>query len=91
MENYSLRIENLLSELYPDAKGTRALIAKDPYEQIFNILNGRVSLKILGDFSMWYSGISGKSIDILCDNNYDLEKLIYDLKQIVEIVQNENN
>ena len=36
MEDYSLRIENLLCELSPSMKGMRALIAKNPYLVNYN-------------------------------------------------------
>ena len=50
MENYSLRIENLLCELSPEMKGMRVIIAQNPYREIYSVLSGRVSTLELEKF-----------------------------------------
>ena len=50
MENYSLRIENLLCELSPEMKGMRAIITQNPYEEIVKVLIGRVPVRALENF-----------------------------------------
>ena len=84
MEDYSLRIENLLCELSPSMKGMRALIAKNPYLEIFNVLKNRISMKELEKLQMYYQGIKGKSILTLQEDNYDFNILISDLTKIVK-------
>lgn len=84
METYSLRIENLLCKLSPKAKGIRANIAQNPYEEILNILINRIPTITLEKFKLYYQGIKSKTIVDLLNENYDLEKLIADLKDIIE-------
>lgn len=83
MENYSLQLEYLLCRLSPKVSGMRAIIAENPYDEIYNVLNGRVSVKTLEKFALHYQGIAGKSIVDLQSENYDIEKLISDLAKIV--------
>ncbi|MBQ4269095.1 MAG: hypothetical protein IJB97_05540 [Clostridia bacterium] len=87
MEDYSLRIENLLCELSPEMKGMRAIIAQSPYEEIVRVLTGRVSIKTLENFQMRYQGIKNKSIAELKENGYDFKILISDLANIVREVK----
>ena len=84
METYSLRIENLLCKLSPKVKGMRAIIARNPYEEIFNVLNGRISTNSLEKFVMKYQGILGKSITDLQLENYNIDAFIFDLQTIIE-------
>ena len=84
MEDYSLRIENLLCELSPDMKGMRAIIAKNPYAEILNVLSGRMDAKVLERFQTYYRRINGKSIFCLQEENYDFEILISDIAKIVQ-------
>ena len=84
METYALRIENLLCKLSPTIKGMRAIIEQNPYEEILKVLNGRTSTKTFERFQLYYQGIKGKTISNLLDEDYDLEKLIADLKYIIE-------
>ena len=84
METYSLRIENLLCKLSPEMKGMRAIIAQNPYKEIYKVLNGRVLTKILEEFEMSYQGINGKSLADLQVGGYDITILIADLVKIIE-------
>lgn len=90
METYSLRIENLLCSLSNSVKGTRNIIANNLYEEIFKVLFGRISNKELLAFEKRYSGIRGKNILSLCEENYNFETLIFDLKQIIKNNKSEN-
>ena len=83
MEDYSLRIENLLCELSPEMKGMRAIITQNPYEEIVKVLIGRVPVRALENFQMRYQGIKNKSISFLIENGYDFKILISDLANII--------
>ena len=87
MENYSLRIENLLCELSPEMKGMRVIITQNPYREIYNVLSGRVSTLELEKFQKSYQGIDGVSISELQSEGYNIEMLITDLIRIVETVK----
>lgn len=87
MEVYSLKIEYLLCKLSPRMSGMRAVIAENPYDEIYNVLNGRVPVNTLEGFAVHYQGISGKSIVDLQSENYDIEKLISDLAKIVDEIK----
>ena len=87
METYSLEIENLLCKLSPEMKGLRAIIAQNPYQEIYKVLNGRVLTGILEEFKTAYQGVNGNSIADLMADGYDVVALIADLTKIVENVK----
>lgn len=84
MLSYSLKIENLLFKISPNAKGIRALIEKEPYAEVLKVLIGRVSTDELNKFIKYYQGIEGKSITDLTEENYDIDLFILDLEKIIE-------
>ena len=84
METYSLRIEHLLCQIAPETKGMRVIIAKNPYTEILKVLTGRISTKKLEKFRVYYQGIEGKCIPNLQEENYNLEKLITDLTNLIK-------
>jgi hypothetical protein len=90
MERYSLKIEHLLCQISPTAKGMRAIIAQNPYKEILNVLDGRVSIKSLEKFKMYYQGIDGRNIASLQKENYNFEILISDLTKIINNIKGEN-
>ena len=82
--NESLRIEQLLASINSSIKGRRHYIEKNPYSEIINGLNNRVSNSRLEKFKLCYGGIVDKSIAELKNEKYDLEFMIEFLKSIVE-------
>ena len=87
MEDYSLRIENLLCELSPEMKGMRAIITHNPYEEIVKVLIGRVPVRALENFQMRYQGIKNKDISFLMEMDYDFKMLLSDLKNIISEIK----
>ncbi|MBE5737500.1 MAG: hypothetical protein E7348_03775 [Clostridiales bacterium] len=84
METYSLRIEELLNQISLETKNSRLIIAKSPYDEIVKVLNGRISSKSFEHFVLSYQAISGKSIDNLQAEDFDIELMINNLSKIIK-------
>ena len=84
METCSLRIEHLLCQIAPETKGMRVIVAKNPYTEILKVLTGRISTKKLEKLRVNYQGIEGECLANLQEENYDLEKLITDLINLIK-------
>ena len=83
-ENYSRRIEALLRKVKGDSYRKSDEILLDPYKEIFLALEYRVPQEKLEKFELWYQAIEGQSLQELLDDNYDMEKLLQDIRQLVE-------
>ena len=83
-KEYSLLIENLLQKINPSIRNKSDEILTDPYKEIIIAVEYRVSQKKLERFQLCFQGISGKSLQELVDENYDVNQLLKDLQQLVE-------
>ena len=83
-KEYSLLIENLLQKINPSIRNKSDEILTDPYKEIIIAVKYRVSQKKLEQFQLCFQGISGKSLQELVDENYDVNQLLKDLQQLVE-------
>ncbi len=83
-KNYSLRIEALLRKVKdPSYKGSDEILL-DAYKEIILVLECRVPQEKLDRFKLHYQAISGKKLQELIDENYDVEQLLNDLKEMIE-------
>ena len=82
--NYSRRIEALLCKVNGPSYRKSDEILLDPYKEIFLALEYRVPKEKLDRFKLWYQAIEGQSLQELIDDNYDMEKFLRDIRQLVE-------
>ncbi len=83
-KNYSLRIEALLRKVKDSSYKGSDEILLDPYKEIFSVLECRVPQQKLDRFKLCYQAISGKTLQELIDENYDVERLLNDLRELIE-------
>ena len=82
--NYALRIEALLRKVKdPSYKGSDKILL-DPYKEIILVLEYRVPQQKLDRFKLCYQAINGKTLQELIDENYDVERLLNDLRELIE-------
>ena len=82
-KEYSILIENQLRKVNTGMYGSSDQILINPYEVIVNALSFRVSEKMLQQFKASYKPIKRLSLQHLIDNNFDIEKIIDDIKIII--------
>lgn len=83
VKQYALKIEYLLRIINPQRKYGCDDIELNPYMAIFQELNGRISSLLLERFIAYHKAIEGKSLLSLISSNYNIEKIISDLEDIV--------
>ncbi len=83
-KEYSILIEKLLRRINPSMEGKSSEILLDPYGEIVSAVEYRVPVEKLEKFVLYYQGISGKSLQKLIDESYDVGQLLKDLRQVVE-------
>ena len=80
----SLRIEALLCEVNSAMYGKSDDILLNPYEEIVSAIEHRISQEKLEKFRLYYQVASGQSLQELIDENYDLELLLNDLRDLIK-------
>ena len=88
VKNYALRIEALLCEINGSMYQKSDEILSDPYEVIVSAIEFRVSQTDFEKFKMGYQAISGQSLQKLIEENYDVEKLLKDLRNLIANINN---
>ena len=83
-KEYSILIENLLIKINPEMYLKSDQISLSPYDAIISVLSCRVSQEKLDRFKLYYQAISGKMLQELIDENYDVERLLNDLREMIE-------
>ena len=79
----ALKIENLLRKVNPQRKYGCDDIELNPYQAICQELCGRVSNSLFQRFASYYKAIEGQSLLALVSLGFDVKKLVFDLKDIV--------
>ena len=82
--DYSRRIEALLRKIVGASYQKSDEIRLNPYGEIVSVLEYRISQEKLDWFRLCYQAIDGKNLQELLNKNFDVEKLIKDLQQIIE-------
>ena len=85
IKDYSYRIESLLRTVKGPEYVRSDERIQNPYDEIISAIKYRIPQKNFDKFCLYYQGISGQSLQELIDENYDIEKLINNLKNILEI------
>ena len=80
--DYSRRIEALLRKIHGPLYRKSDEILLDPYEEIISALECRVSREKLDMFKLCYQAIAGQTLQELIDENYDVEQLIIDIREL---------
>ncbi len=83
-KEYSILIETLLRKANSCSYRKSDQILFNPYEEIIVALEYRVSQEKIDRFKMCYQGISGQTLQELIDNQYDVEQLLKDIRELVE-------
>ena len=83
-KEYSILIEKTLRQVNGPSYRKSDEILFNPYEEIFLALEYKVPQEKVDRFKLSYQSISGRTLQELIDNDYDMEQLIKDLRQIVE-------
>ena len=82
-KEYSILIENQLRRVNSDMYGSSDQILNTPYEVIITALRHRVNNKELQKFQKTYQLIDKLSLQDLIDENFDIQSLINDIKEII--------
>lgn len=82
-KEYSLQIEILLRSVNSSMNQKSDEILSNPYKAIITAVEYRVPQKKIEKFKFCYQGISGKSLQELLDEHYDVNQLLKDLLQLV--------
>ena len=82
-KEYSILIENQLRKVNTDMYGSSDQILINPYEVIVSALEYRVNSKELQKFQTSYQLINESSLQDLIDKDFDIQKLINDIKELV--------
>ena len=83
-KNISLRIEALLCSVNQSMYQKSDEILLNPYEEIVSALQYRVPQEKLDKFRLFYKAISGRNLQELIDNNYDVKQLLSDLQKVLD-------
>lgn len=82
-KEYSILIENQLRKVNTGMYGSSDQILINPYEVIVSALEYRVNSKELQKFQTSYQLINESSLQDLIDKDFDIQKLINDIKELV--------
>ena len=80
--DYSRIIEALLRKLHGPLYRKSDEILLDPYKEIVSALECRVSREKLDRFQLCYQAIAGQTLQELIDENYNVEQLIADIREL---------
>ena len=83
-KEYSILIEKLLRIAKGPSYRKSDEIMLDPYKEIVSALEYEVSQEELDWFKMCYQAIRGQGLQELINENYDIEKIICDLRKLIE-------
>lgn len=81
---HSLKIESLIQKVKGNSYRRRDEISRNPYEEIISALEYRVPSDNMDKFKLKYQATLGKNLQDLIDENYDIELLLNDIKQLIE-------
>ena len=82
-KEYSILIETQLRRVKSDMYGSSDQILINPYEVIVNVLKYRVNSNKLQRFETSYQPINGIGLQNLIDEYFDIQKLINDIKELI--------
>ena len=82
-KEYSILIENQLRKVNTDMYGSSHQLLINPYEVIVSALEYRINSKELQKFQTSYQLINESSLQDLIDKDFDIQKLINDIKELV--------
>ena len=83
-KSFSILMEMELRKLNNSMYGKSDELLCKPYETIISALEYRVSQEKYDNFKMYYQSISGKKLQELIDENYNVEQLLKDLRILIE-------
>ena len=83
-KEYSIRIETIIRKV----KGASYIGSDDillnPYREIVSALEYRMPQEKVDRFKVYYQAIEGQNLQELIDKQYDIERLLKDLLEIIE-------